>query len=181
VIYEFENFLLNPERHELRRGTRVIPVEPQVFDILEYLIRNRERVVSKDDLIEAVWNGRTISDSTLSSRITTARQAVADRGKEQRLIRTIARKGFRFVGEVRERSGSSTETAHAQPVRVPRISHKPTIAVLPFANISQDPEPQSFVDGLVEDIATELSQFCWLSVMARRLGSTHERWAVDIR
>jgi TolB-like protein/Tfp pilus assembly protein PilF len=180
-MYEFENFLLDPERHELRRGARVIPIEPQVFDILEYLIRNRERVVSKDDLIEAVWNGRTISDSTLSSRITTARQAVADRGKEQRLIRTIARKGFRFVGEVRERSGSSTETAHAQPVHVPRISRKPTIAVLPFANISQDPEQQPFVDGLVEDITTELSRFCWLSVMARRFGFTHERWAVDIK
>jgi TolB-like protein len=166
----------------LRRGTRVVPVEPQVFDLLEYLIRNRERVVSKDDLIEAVWNGRTISDSTLSSRITTARQAIADRGKEQRLIRTVARKGFRFVGDVGEGSGSSTETADTKAVRAPRFSGKPTIAVLPFANISRGAsEQQEFVDGLVEDITTELSQFCWLLVMARRLGSTFECWAVDIK
>jgi TolB-like protein len=181
VIYEFENFSLDTERRELRRGTSLVPVEPQVFDLLEYLIRTRERVVSKDDLIEAVWNGRTISDSTLSSRITTARQAIADRGKEQRLIRTVARKGFRFVGDVREGSVSSTDTADTKAVCAPRFSGKPTIVVLPFANISRDPEQQQFVDGLVEDITTELSQFCWLSVMARRLGSTHEGWAVDIK
>jgi TolB-like protein len=175
VIYQFENFSLDTERHELRREKRLVPVEPQVFALVEYLIRNRERVVSKNDLIEAVWNGRTISDSTLSSRITAARHAIADRGKEQRLIRTVARKGFRFVGDVWEGNGSSTEAD------APRFSGKAAIAVLPFANISGDPEQQQFVDGLVEDITTELSQFCWLSVMARSVGSAHEDWAVDIK
>lgn len=181
MIYGFENFLLDTERHELRRGTKLVPLEPQVFDLLEYLIRNRERMVSKDDLIEAIWNGRTISDSTLSSRITAARHALADRGKEQRLIRTVARRGFRFVGDVREGNGSSTEIVGTKGGYAPRFTGKPTIAVLPFTNISAAPEQQQFVDGLVEDITTELSQFCWLSVVARRVGPTHEGWAADIK
>jgi TolB-like protein len=180
VIYQFENFSLDAERRELRQGTSIVPVEPQVFDLLQYLIRTRERVVSKDDLIGAVWNGRTISDSTLSSRMTAARHAVGDRGKEQRLIRTVARRGYRFVGDVRAWNGPSVEgagTEWEQPAQLPR---KPTIAVLPFANISQDPEQEGFVNGLIEDITTELSRFSWLSVVARSLSFAHRGWAVDI-
>lgn len=102
MVYVFEGYSLDPDRRELRRGTDLVAVEPQVFDILQLLISERERVVSKDDLIAAVWGGRIVSESTLSSRITAARHAVGDSGEKQRLIRTIARRGLRFVGEVRE-------------------------------------------------------------------------------
>ena len=96
----FTDHMLDVDRRELRRGSEPIAVEPQVFDLLVYLVQNRDRVVSKDDLIASVWGGRIVSDSTLTSRINAARTAVGDTGKKQRLIRTIARKGIRFVGDV---------------------------------------------------------------------------------
>ena len=100
VLFLFEDFALDCERRELRSGSATIPVEPQVFDILVHLVENRDRVVSKDDLIASVWNGRIVSDSTLDSRINAVRKAVGDSGGQQRLVRTMSRKGFRFVGAV---------------------------------------------------------------------------------
>jgi DNA-binding winged helix-turn-helix (wHTH) protein len=100
VLFLFEDFALDCERRELRAGDAVIPVEPQVFDILVHLVENRDRVVSKDDLIASVWNGRIVSDSTLDSRINAVRKAVGDSGGQQRLVRTMSRTGFRFVGAV---------------------------------------------------------------------------------
>ena len=107
MIYSFQSYTLDIGRHELRRGAEQIAVEPQVFNLLLYLIRNRDRVVSKDELISTVWNGRAISDSALSSRITAARQAVGDSGELQQFIRTVARKGFRFRRERRCAGGGS--------------------------------------------------------------------------
>ena len=98
--FRFEDYALDIGRRELRRGAQQIAVEPQVFDLLVYMIQNRERVVTKDDLLDAVWSGRFVSESNLTTRINAARKAVGDSGQEQRLIRTIARKGFRFVGVV---------------------------------------------------------------------------------
>src|SRR6187399_2217229 len=98
----FGDHTLDADRRELRRGAEPISVEPQVFDLLVYLVDNRDRVVSKDDLIASVWGGRIVSDSTLTSRINAARKAIRDNGKDQRLIRTVARKGLRFVGPVDE-------------------------------------------------------------------------------
>src|SRR4051812_12563414 len=98
--FVFENYTLDPERRELWSSSDLIPIEPQVFDLLVYLLQNRDRVVSKADLIGSVWGGRVVSESALTSRINAARKAVGDSGKNQRLIRTIARKGLRFVGDV---------------------------------------------------------------------------------
>ena len=100
MLFSFEDFTLDSERRELRAGGGVVSIEPQVFDLLVYLIENRDRVVSKDDLIGSVWGGRIVSNSTLDSRINAVRKALGDSGKEQRLIRTAARKGVRFLGEV---------------------------------------------------------------------------------
>src|SRR5215813_11414203 len=100
VLFLFENFALDSERRELRAGGATVPVEPQVFDILVHLVENRDRVVSKDDLIASIWHGRIVSDSTLDSRINAVRKAIGDSGGQQRLVRTMWRKGFRFVGEV---------------------------------------------------------------------------------
>ena len=100
--YLFEDYTFDTERRELHRGAEAVSITPQVFDLLDYLIRNRERVVSKDDLISAVWNGRIVSDAALTTRLNAARNAIGDSGEDQRLIKTLPRKGFRFVGAVRE-------------------------------------------------------------------------------
>src|SRR6202008_3515864 len=97
-----EDFAFDTDRRELHRGTEMVSIAPQVFDLLDYLIRNRERVVSKDDLISAVWNGRVVSDAALTTRLNAARSAIGDTGEKQRLIKTLPRKGFRFVGTVRD-------------------------------------------------------------------------------
>jgi len=121
LLYYFNDFTLDPNRRELRRGQQQIALEPQVFDLLEFLIRARERVVSRDELLDTVWRGRTVSDATLSSRINGARVAVGDTGEAQRLIRTLPRKGIRFVGEVRETPGSSPELTEAEPASPPEL------------------------------------------------------------
>jgi DNA-binding winged helix-turn-helix (wHTH) protein len=138
--YHFEDFALDGDRRELRRGNDLISVEPQVFDLLQYLIRNCERVVSKDDVVNAVWQGRIVSDATLASRVNAARSALQDRGEEQRLIRTILRRGFRFVGTVREEAAGEAAAPVEQPKPVPSIPARPSIAVLPFVNMSGDPD-----------------------------------------
>jgi pimeloyl-ACP methyl ester carboxylesterase/DNA-binding winged helix-turn-helix (wHTH) protein len=109
VLFRFGEYLLDTDRRELKRCADLVAVEPQVFDLLVYLIRNRNRVVSKGDLLEGVWGGRIVSESTLTSRINAARRAVADSGAEQALIRTVARKGLRFVGAVSEGAESVPE------------------------------------------------------------------------
>ena len=98
----FEGHRLDTERRELMRGSEQVALEPQVFDLIAYLVKNRDRVLTKGDLFAAVWSGRIVSNSTLTSRINSARKAVGDTGGEQRLIRTYARKGVRFIGEVHE-------------------------------------------------------------------------------
>ena len=122
------------------RGSAAIAVEPQVFDLLVYLVQNRDRVVSKDDLIASVWRGRIVSDSTLTSRINAARKAIGDSGEEQKLIRTIARKGIRFVGAVRcaaDRRLAPHAEILASRAALP-LPDRPAIAVLPFVNMSGD-------------------------------------------
>jgi DNA-binding winged helix-turn-helix (wHTH) protein len=112
----FGDCALDADRRELRRGADLVQVEPQVFDLLVHLLRNRDRVVSKDDLVAAVWQGRTVSDSTLSTRITAARRAIGDSGETQQLIRTVARRGVRFVGDVREEAAGAASSP-STPVR----------------------------------------------------------------
>jgi len=122
LTFYFGDMVLDPERRELRSSSTLVPLEPQVFDLLEFLIRNRDRVVSKDDLVASVWSGRVVSDSAIAARINAARRALADDGERQQWIRTVARKGFRFVGDVREVAGSATLSSSAETA-VQRVPH----------------------------------------------------------
>jgi DNA-binding winged helix-turn-helix (wHTH) protein len=181
VRYIFENYAFDTDRRELHRGAEVVSITPQVFDLLEYLIRNRGRVVSKDDLINAVWNGRIVSDAALTTRLNAVRAAIGDTGEEQRLIKTLPRKGFRFVGQVRE----TREVAGPNPGDAPEsalaLPDKPSIAVLSFQNMSGDPEQEYFADGMVEEITTALSRFKSLFVIARNSSFTFKGKAVDVK
>ena len=170
--YLFDDFALDTDRRELRRGGAPVSVEPQVFDLLVYLIQNRSRVVSKDDLLASVWGGRIVSESALFNRLNGARGAIGDNGEDQRLIKTLPRQGVRFVGTVRE-DGEPTGLATEQspPHRLPS---KPSIAVLPFTNMSGDPEQQYFADGMAEEIITALSRCSWLFVIARNSSFTYK-------
>ena len=117
MLYLFENYALDTDRRELRCGEMLVRVEPQVFDLIAFLVRNRDRVVSKDDLLASVWDGRVVSESTLSTRIAAARNAIGDNGEAQRLIKTLPRKGIRFTGSVGERPSSvrTNPTNDARP------------------------------------------------------------------
>jgi adenylate cyclase len=179
--YLFEEYAFDTDRRELHRGTDAVSITPQVFDLLEYLIRNRERVVSKDDLIKAIWNGRSVSDAALTTRLNAARDAIGDSGEEQRFIKTLPRKGFRFVGQVREARKVAGLNPGDTPESAPAVPDKPSIAVLPFANMSGDPEQEYFADGMVEEIITALSRFKWLFVIARNSSFTFKGRAVDIK
>jgi TolB-like protein len=179
MIFRFADHALDIERRELRRGAEPVPLEPQVFDLLIYLLRNRGRVVSKDDLIDGVWGGRIVSDSALTTRLNAARRAVNDSGAAQHVIRTVARKGLRFVAEVEE--DGSRDAAAAAPEPSLALPEKPSIAVLPFANLSGDPEQEYFVDGVVEEIVTALSRIRWLFVIARNSSFTYKGRAVDVK
>ncbi|KRR25607.1 hypothetical protein CQ14_18255 [Bradyrhizobium lablabi] len=183
--YLFEEYTLDIERRELHHGADLVSVAPQAFDLLDYLIRNRKRVVSKDDLIGAIWSGRAVSDAALTTRLNSARVAIGDTGDEQRLIKTLPRKGFRFVGPVRELvEGDDPVTSNGSlhvPTAACGLSDKPSIAVMPFENISADREQEYFADGLVDDIITALSRFRAFFVIARNSSFAYKGKAVDIK
>jgi TolB-like protein len=179
------------ERRELRRARHAVHVEPQVFDLLAYLTQNRDRVVSKDDLIASVWGGRIVSESTLTSRINAARKAIGDSGRSQKLIRTIPRRGLRFVGDVQMQADDTKPPAHAgdrAPVEIHQPSRpalplpdRPAIAVLPFTNMSGDSEQEYFSDGISEDIITALSKLRWFLVIARNSSFIYKGKAVHMK
>jgi TolB-like protein/tetratricopeptide (TPR) repeat protein len=143
LLYIFDDFVLDAERRELRRGDGQVSLEPQVFDLLHHLLRNRDHVVTKDELLAAIWGGRIVSESALTSRINAARSAIGDSGEAQRLIRTLRGRGFRFVGTVREQL-EQRAAAHA--------SH-PESAVPSLTNPSADAEQTQLSDSLAEEIA----------------------------
>jgi TolB-like protein/Tfp pilus assembly protein PilF len=179
LAYCFEAYALDPGTRELRCGGELVPLEPQVFDLLVFLIENRARVVSKDDLIAAVWQGRIVSESTLTSRINAVRKAVGDSGDEQVLIRTIARKGFRFVGALSDEPAPLPVKQPAPPAFP--SPERPSIAVLPFVNMSGDPEQDYFSDGISEDIITALSKLRWFFVIARNSSFIYKGKAVHLK
>jgi TolB-like protein/Tfp pilus assembly protein PilF len=185
VRFAFEDYFLDADRRELKRGSELIAVGPKVFDLLLFLVQNPDHVVTRDDLLQAVWKGRIVSESTLTSHINAVRKAIGDTGKEQRLIRTVSRKGIRFVGKIREEelpaiaSVTDSRAAGERPGPVLTVPDSPSIAVLPFRNLSGDVEQDYFADGVVEDIITALSRIRWLFVIARNSSFTYKGRTVD--
>lgn len=169
MIFAFEDWELDLGRYELRDAGQPRKIEPQVFDLLSLLIRHRDRVVTREEIVSEIWGGRIVTEATISTCLKSARQALRDDGKNQRLIRTMHGRGFRFVGAVEERSpgtGRGPPETLAAPAVLPPLSGKPVVAVLPFDNLSAGME-EYFADGLTEDIITNLSRFRDLLVIAR--------------
>lgn len=187
--YVFEDCALDTDCRELRRGAALVAVEPQVFDLLVHLIRHRDRVVSKDDLLASIWHGRIVSESALFNRINAARSAIGDTGNQQRLIKTLPRKGLRFVGDVREDAASAVPAPYPDPKDCPAptasrglpLPDRPSIAVLPFANMSGERGQDYFADGISEDLITGLARIRWLFVIARNSAFVHKGRAVDVK
>ncbi len=179
-LYSFEGFDLDAPRRELRHGNAVVPLEPQVFDVLVYLLRHRDRIVAKDELFSAVWKGRAVSDSALTSRINAIRRAVGDDGRAQRIIRTLPRHGFRFVADVDELLGAPF--GDASPISAaPGTSasiYRPSIAVTPFATIGGDAREREVAAALTENVLVALSRFQWLSVTTA-FQSTNPRYLLQ--
>ena len=159
MIYRFADCELDTDRRELRRAGERVPVEPQVFELISYLAGHPDRVVGKDELNEAIWNGRIVSDAALSSCIKSARQAIGDDGKSQALIRTIHGKGFRFVGDATQTAARLEEETSSRD--------RPVVAVIPFENLSGDAGEDYFAEGVTADIIATLAKHRWLSVVAR--------------
>jgi TolB-like protein/Flp pilus assembly protein TadD len=182
----FDDCVLDPDRRELCRGPARIAAGPKVFDLLLYLVQNRQRVVSKDEVLDVVWAGRIVSESTLASHINAVRKAIGDSGEEQRLLRTVARRGFRFVGDIREIPSSepahiTAKTNSDNSGEALTLPSKPSLAVLPFQNMTGDPKQDYFVDGMVEEIITALSRIRWLFVIARNSSFTYKGRAIDVK
>jgi TolB-like protein/Tfp pilus assembly protein PilF len=174
LLFLCEDYTLDTDRRELRRGAALLPVEPQVFDLLAFLIGNHHRVVSKDDLLAAVWGGRIVSESTIASRINAARRAIGDSGEQQRLIRTVIGKGVRFVGAVRQQPAGAEPAIRAA---MPRLS----IVVLPFTSLSNDPEQQYFADGITEDLTTDLARIENMFVISCNTAFTYRNKSIDTK
>lgn len=179
MVLAFGNHRLDIARRELRRGAELVDLEPKVFDLLAFLIRNRDRVVSKDDLLEAIWDGRIVSESAITTRINALRRALGDDGATQRLIRTFTRKGVRFIGEVMEQQ-EVPSPAHYM-LGETRPIDTPSIVVLPFQNLSGDPAQNGFADGLAEEIITALTRIRWLFVIARNSTFAYKGQVVDVK
>ena len=171
MIHSFDGYRLDTDKRELRFGDRLAPVEPQVFALLQLLIENRERVVSRDEIIERIWDGRIVSDSAVASRVKSARQAIGDSGEAQRLIRTTHKLGFRFVAEVESTHpprASITGITDIAPVAVAdEPARRPSIAVLPFTLVGVAGPYGAIADALPHDLIVELSRLRWLFVIAR--------------
>ncbi len=193
MIFRFGSFQLDTRLLELRRDETPVPIEPQVFDVLRLLIENRDRLVSKDDLFDNIWGGRIVSDAALASCMNAVRRAVGDDGKRQQVIRTLPRRGFRFVQPVVVMEETPSLPVEANPISrdadphtseensAPSLRDQPSIAVLPFRNLSGDPEQEYFADGMVDEILTALSRLRWLLVTARTSSFEFKGQNLDVR
>lgn len=178
--YQFDNFVLDTDQFELSKDGQRLPCEPQVIELLVLLVENHDRVVSREEINEQVWKGRVVSEAALSSRIKSLRQLLGDDGKSQNLIRTVHKRGFRFVAPLDGQSDQQATpvTGTKSPADKQR---RPAVAVLPFVNLSDAPGQEYFSDGISADIITHLSKHRWLDVVARNTTFGYKGKSQDIR
>lgn len=178
MIYQFADFELDTDRVELRSNGMVVAVEPQVFALLQLLIENRNRVVPKDEIVDKVWNGRIVSDSAISSRVKSARQAIGDDGRAQSFIRTVHGIGFSFVAQVATGVAVSLGESGSPANDAPVLGSQPSLAVLPFDLVGAMQPEFPIADALPHDLITDLSRLHWLVVIAR--GSSFRFRGADV-
>ena len=192
MMYHIDGFQIDSEAFELRNGGAVAPIEPMALSLIIHLLENRARIVTRDELVERIWSGRSVTDAAISSCVKTARHALNDDGKAQRLIRTIHGRGFRFVGDVSEGDASSaaresaapvvsdsagdvaaTETAQTAPTVPAAILTRPAVIVLPIRNATEDKRNDYLADGLTDDLISALSAWRWFPVISRNTSFQH--------
>ena len=188
--YCFDDYTLDTDCFELSNREDKVHIEPQALELLALLIQNSDRMVSKDEINQTVWRGRVVSDSALSSRIKMLRQVLGDSGREQRIIRTIHKKGFRFVAPLvteapqaeTQKSQDTSEPVAKAPASFETPSKKnPGVAVLPFSNLSSDPQQEYFSDGITTDIISNLAKHRWLKVTARNTCFGYKNQSLNLK
>ena len=180
MIYQFEDFELDTDNFELRRNGVKLTLEPKVYDLLSYLVSSQKKLVTKEELYEHLWPNQIVTEASLSNQIKEARKALGDNGKQQAFIKTVHGRGFQFLSSVsREIVPDGDEDIAATTVKLLRNAC-PTIAVLPFQNLSNDPEQDFFCGGMSEDIITELSRFRDMRVVARYSAFQFDNASKDI-
>ena len=153
MIYRFHQCRLDTTTYSLSVEGETVPIEPLVFDLLAYLIENRDRVIARDELLETLWQGKVVTDSALAARIKDARKAVGDDGSRQELIRTVHGRGFQFVANVSNTEDHNEQTKENSPIRqVSPTSEKPSVTIKPFVNLDSESSQDYFVTGLMWDI-----------------------------
>ena len=169
--YTFGDFTLDTELGELSQAGQVVQVEPRAFALLWHLLSNANRLVTKDELIAAIWGGRIVTDAAISTLVKTVRRTVGGDGKSQRLIRTVHGRGFRFVGSLSQSMPATTKTEDRRPVeKAPIQTTRPSIAVLPFRGVGDMQGWEAMADAVPAELISSLSRLKWLRVLAR--GST---------
>jgi len=175
-VLQFDRFVLDLARGCLHLDDRELELRPKAFKVLCHLAERAGHLVAKEELHKAVWNDIAVSDDSLVQCIRQLRYALGD--EQHRLIKTVARRGYLLDVQVSQQASGPGTTAAAAPLALP---DKPSIAVLPFQNMSGDPEQEYFADGMVEEIITALSRIRWLFVIARNSSFTYKGRAVDVK
>ena len=168
MIYQFGEFKIDTQNYQLSSNGTAVDIEPKVFDLLSYLVVNRSKLVTRDELFDNIWKGQVVSDTSLSNQIKAARKIIGDSAQAQLCIKTVRGRGYQFVASVVETPDQATPlslsiTENSLGIR----SKAPMVAVLPFQNLSSDREQDYFCEGISEDITTELSRFTDIQVIAR--------------
>jgi len=182
LIFQFHQFTIEPAQYRLCHSGKSISVEPQVFDLLIYLVENRDRGVTRDELLENLWKGKVVTDAALGVTLRFARKAVGDSGRAQNIIKTIHGRGYQFIAEVKEstKDDSLEKTEELITAETLTLPDKPSIAVLPFKNTSDDPEEEYFSDGVTDGIINGLTRYRDLFVMGRSSSFSFRDTAIDV-
>jgi TolB-like protein len=180
MTWTFGDFRLDPDRFQLSRGGQPVRLEPQVLSMLIHLVRNRDRMVTKDEIVAAVWQGQAVSDASISSRIRSVRQAVGDDGARQAVIRTVHGRGFRFVAEAAALPPVHAASERAVPQSPDHPGGRPSIAVMPFQPLGKSPDLAIMGDAIPHEIIEALSRLRWLAVIARGSSFRLRQVAADL-